>query len=98
MLGVDLINSVNRCDPDAVGVESDQSRILLQQIHVERIPLQEVQYRYAGQDQRLWICGNEKAVYAPNAPWNRSRLALLIGGLALGAALAIAILVYLLAF
>ncbi len=76
-------------------LENDQSRILLQQIHVERIPLHEVPYRYAGVERRLWICGNEKAVYAPDAPWNRSRLALLIASVLFGLIIFIAFFLYL---
>ena len=36
--------------------------------------MQEVNYTYAGVERKLWLCGNENEVYAPNAPWNRLRL------------------------
>lgn len=55
-------------------VDERQARILLQQLHVERIPLYEVHYKYAGVDRTLWICGKEQELYAPKAPWHRQRL------------------------
>jgi hypothetical protein len=51
-----------------------RTRILLQHLQIDRIPLYEVRYSYAGVDRHLWLCGNEQEVYAPRAPWNRSRL------------------------
>jgi hypothetical protein len=46
----------------------------LQHLQIDRIPLHEVRYTYAGVDRCLWVCGKENEIYAPNAPWNRSRL------------------------
>lgn len=73
-------------------IDEGQTRILLQHLQIDRIPLHEVRYSYAGVDRRLWLCGKEMEVYAPDAPWNRSRLygtiltvaligAVLLGGL-----------------
>lgn len=70
-------------------VDPSDYRIILQHLAVERIPLHAVRYRYAGKDLRLWICGNGQDVYAPKAPWNRSRFV----GLILGSVAALAALV-----
>jgi hypothetical protein len=78
----------------AHAVDEGQVHILLQLLHVERIPLAEVHYKYAGVDRQLWICGREQEVYAPNAPHNRTR----IFWTAAGAALAVAVLVGLVVF
>lgn len=67
-------------------IDEKHERILVQMLHIDRIALQEVKYTYAGVDRTLWICGKEKGVYAPNAPWNRSRLFFLITGSVLAAA------------
>jgi hypothetical protein len=55
-------------------------RIILQHLVVERIPMHVVQYRYAGKERTLWVCGNRTDVYAPKAPWNRNRLLGLVAG------------------
>jgi hypothetical protein len=55
-------------------VDEQQTRVILQLMHVERLPLHEVRYTYAGAERRLWICGNEQGIYAPNAPRNRRRV------------------------
>jgi hypothetical protein len=67
-------------------VDEDRVRILLQALRIQRIALHEVTYKYAGVERRLWICGDEQALYAPKAPWNRSRLLLLVTGLVVGVA------------
>jgi hypothetical protein len=61
-------------------VDERQTRIILQLLHVERLPLSEVRYKYAGVERQLWICGQEQDIYAPDAPWNRQRLGWLIAG------------------
>lgn len=63
-------------------IEERQTRVLLQELHVERVGIHEVRYKYAGQVYRLWICGNEQRVHAPSAPWLRKKLAILLGGAA----------------
>jgi hypothetical protein len=78
-------------------VDQQDDRILLQTLHVERIPLQEMRYKYAGVERHLWICGAEQAVYAPNAPWNRGRLLALIAGCAGAVVLIVGLVVFLLA-
>jgi hypothetical protein len=55
-------------------VDEQQTRVILQLLHVERLPLYEVRYTYAGVERRLWICGNEQGIHAPNAPRNRQRV------------------------
>ncbi|MFO0928220.1 MAG: hypothetical protein U0736_14475 [Gemmataceae bacterium] len=62
-------------------INADQERILVQLLHIERLPLHEVRYRYAGVERQLWICGTEQALHAPKAPWNRTRLYQLLGGI-----------------
>jgi hypothetical protein len=76
-------------------VEQGHERILQQYLHVERIPLQEVRYKYAGVERQLWICGSRDDVYAPKAPWNRGRLFSLLAGVALAVAATIVLIVYL---
>lgn len=78
-------------------VDARQDKILMQLLHVERIPLQEMHYKYAGVERLLWICGAEQAVYAPNAPWNRGRLFALIGGAAVAVAAVVGFVVWLVA-
>lgn len=77
-------------------IDEKQDRILLQLLHVERIPLQEVRYKYAGVERQLWICGAEQALHAPNAPWNRQRVIALISGLVVAVLAAIGLIVLLL--
>jgi hypothetical protein len=77
-------------------VEEDRTRILLQVLEIQRIPLHEVRYKYAGVERRLWICGSEQALYAPKAPWHRQRLFLLIAGVVAAVALLAGLLVFLL--
>jgi hypothetical protein len=60
-------------------IKESNARLLQQELRIERVPLFEVPYRYAGDQRRLWICGNEQEIYAPEAPWHRRRLMLLIG-------------------
>ena len=77
-------------------IDEKQDRILLQMLHIERIPLQEVKYTYAGVERQLWICGSEQALHAPKAPWNRGRLFGLIAGAAVAVAAVIGLVVFLL--
>jgi hypothetical protein len=65
-------------------VDQRQSRLLFQHLHIEQVPVHEVRYMYAGVDRRLWICGHEKQVHAPDAPWRRGRLFLILGSIAGG--------------
>jgi hypothetical protein len=76
--------------------DENQIRVILQALHVERIPLQEVCYKYAGVERRLWICGTEQDLYAPKAPWPRGRLAALVFGIILAVLAVAAVLVWLL--
>jgi hypothetical protein len=75
-------------------VDEARARILLQLLHVERIPLYEVSYTYAGADRTLWICGREQALHAPGAPWHRRRLFAVIAGAAAVTVAVVAALVY----
>jgi hypothetical protein len=77
-------------------VNTDQTRILAQHLRVERIPITEIHYSYAGVEHKLWVCGKEHQVHAPNAPWHRSRFMGLLIGVALGVAAVIALVVFLL--
>ena len=61
-------------------IDAEEERILMQALRVERIPLHEVRYQYAGVDRQLWICGSGEELYAPNAPWNRGRVIALVAG------------------
>jgi hypothetical protein len=54
-------------------VDEREARVLFQDLAIERVPVNEVQYMYAGVDRRLWIYGDGH-VYAPGAPWRRDRL------------------------
>jgi hypothetical protein len=76
-------------------IDEKQDRILLQMLHIERIPLQEVTYKYAGVQRQLWICGAEQALHAPKAPWNRQRLFALIGAIVVGIVALIGLIVFL---
>ncbi|HXG12158.1 MAG TPA: hypothetical protein VNK04_20555 [Gemmataceae bacterium] len=78
-------------------VDEAQSRILLQQLRVERVGIQEVRYRYAGVERQLWICGNEQYVHAPGVPWQWKRLAAILAGAA-AAVIAVIVVVLLLLF
>jgi hypothetical protein len=75
-------------------VDEDRARLLLQALRIDRIPLYEVKYKYAGVDRQLWICGTEKDVYAPHAPWHRQRFFWLIAGVVLAVALVVGLLLY----
>jgi hypothetical protein len=77
-------------------VEEDRTRILLQMLEIQRIPLYEVRYKYAGVERQLWICGSEQELYAPKAPWHRQRLLLLIAGIVAAVALLVGLIVFLL--
>jgi hypothetical protein len=54
-------------------VDQRQARVLFQDMAIERVPVHEVHYMYAGIDRRLWIYGDGH-VHAPGAPWRRGRL------------------------
>jgi len=60
-------------------VHSDRSRVILQSLRIDRIPLNQMVYKYAGTERSLWICGQEQEIYAPQAPWNRTLFTVLIG-------------------
>lgn len=59
---------------DSRNVGTQDYRMILQHLRVDRIAIHEIRYRYAGEEKRLWICGEDRAVYAPAAPWNRTRM------------------------
>jgi len=73
------------------GVDERETRILLQKLRIERVPVAEVRYSYAGAAKTLWICGEERKVHAPDAPWRSGRLWGVLGGVALGVLVLIAI-------
>jgi hypothetical protein len=77
-------------------VDEQDTRIILQVVHVERLPLYEVRYKYAGVERQLWICGNEQDIHAPNAPRNRQRMFWVIAGIVLAIAALIGLVVFLL--
>jgi hypothetical protein len=74
-------------------IKTSESRLLFQELHVERVNIQEVVYRYRQSDiKRLWIYGEDQCIYAPGVPrpWNKFFL-IVAGVLALfGAGLLIA--------
>jgi hypothetical protein len=92
----DVDACVNTLLSESHAVDARQQRVLLQELHVKRIPQLEVEYMYAGIDRRLWICGHEQRVHAPGAPWHRGRYWLLVGCAVVAAAAAIAGLAYML--
>jgi hypothetical protein len=57
------------------------TRLLFQDLVVERIAVHEVVYTYAGVERRLWIYADGQ-VHAPDAPWRRDRLFYILGGIA----------------
>jgi hypothetical protein len=57
------------------------TRLLFQDLAVERIPVHEVAYTYAGVERRLWIYADGE-VHAPGAPWRRDRMWTIVGGIA----------------
>jgi hypothetical protein len=75
-------------------VDAREARVLFQDMAIERVPVHEVQYMYAGVDRRLWIYGGGH-VHAPGAPWRRDRMLAIVA--AVGAAL-IAVLAAILLF
>jgi hypothetical protein len=75
----DVDQKANELLAESHTIDRDTAQILLQWLRIDRIPLHEVDYKYAGTERKLWICGNERDIYAPKAPWNRTRMALLIG-------------------
>jgi hypothetical protein len=58
-----------------------QTRLLFQDLNIQRVPVHEVDYHYAGVPRRLWIYGNGQ-VYAPGAPWRRDRLWAILAAIA----------------
>jgi hypothetical protein len=103
-------NQVDRFDPVSADVDRkasellarshdvhpDQARVILQSLRIDRIPLNEMDYKYAGVDRKLWICGQEHQIYAPQAPWNRTLFTFLTGAAVLAAVGLIVGVVYLL--
>jgi hypothetical protein len=69
---------------ESQAVDERQAHLLFQDMVIERVPVHEVQYMYAGVDRRLWIYGDGH-IHAPGAPWRRGRLVAIIA--AAGAAL-----------
>jgi hypothetical protein len=57
----------------AQSVDSRQAKVLFQDMAIDRVPVHEVQYMYAGVDRRLWVYGDGQ-VHAPGAPWRRDRM------------------------
>jgi hypothetical protein len=57
------------------------TQMLFQDLAVQRIPVHEVAYMYAGVDRRLWVYGDGQ-VHAPGAPWRKGRMWAIIGGVA----------------
>jgi hypothetical protein len=80
---------------DSHRVNPDQIRILAQHLRVERIPVTDIKYTYAGVDHKLWICGKEQLVHAPNAPWQRNRFMWMMIGIGAGVAAVIGLIVFL---
>jgi hypothetical protein len=78
---------------ESQSVDDRRSRVLFQDLGVERVPVHEVCYMYAGVDRRLWIYGDGH-IHAPNAPWRRDRLVWVVAAVVGGLALAIAAIVY----
>jgi hypothetical protein len=76
-------------------VDERQTRIIQQRLHVERLPLYEVKYKYAGVERQLWICGNEHDLYAPNAPRNRQRVFWVSAGIVSAIAAVIGLVIFL---
>jgi len=83
----ELLGIAHRLDPR-------ERQILREHLSIERIPVYEVKYMYAGGDQQLWICGNEREIYAPKSPWNRERFALLVAGCVIAMTAVIGLLVW----
>jgi hypothetical protein len=71
----------------AHSINEGTTKILFEALHVERVGIHEVHYRYAGAGHRLWVYGNERRIHAPKLPWQWQRLLWIIlsavGGLAL---------------
>jgi hypothetical protein len=88
----EVVEKANALLANSHAVDEERARILLQLLHVERIPLHEVSYKYAGVERKLWICGKEQGIHAPHAPWNRKRLGWLIAGIVV-AVVAVAVLI-----
>jgi hypothetical protein len=65
---------------ESQAVNEDEARVLLQRLHVEKVPVHEVRYTYAGKEHRLWVCGKERAVHAAGAPWRSGQMILVVGG------------------
>jgi hypothetical protein len=59
-------------------------RVLFQHLEVEEVPMCEVVYEYRrSPERRLWIYGQQRFVYAPEAPRPWGKIALVCGGLLL---------------
>jgi hypothetical protein len=92
----EVVRKANALLEKSHDTDESQIRVILQALHVERIPLQEVCYTYAGVERRLWICGTEQELYAPKAPWQRGRLAALVLGAVLVVLAVVAVFTWLL--
>jgi hypothetical protein len=91
----DVDAKVNELLAQSHAVDTGEARILLQALRVERIPLVEVAYKYAGVERKLWICGQQQEVYAPKSPWRRQRLLMVaLAGAVVVAAIGFAIASY----
>jgi hypothetical protein len=80
-------------------VNQAETIVLQQHLHIERVPINEVVYRYPDEKspaQRLWIYGAEQTIHAPGAPTEWGRVLLVLGGVLLGLAAGIAALLLLL--
>jgi hypothetical protein len=75
-------------------VDERQTRVLFQNLTVDRVPVHEVHYTYAGVPRRLWIYGDGH-VHAPGAPWRRDRLLAILAAIA-GAMIVVALAFFLL--
>lgn len=79
----------------AKAVDESATRVLFQQLHIERVPVHEVSYRYAGESKKLWVYGTDQLVHAPGAPWLWKRAFGIVAGVVAGIAAVIVIAVLL---
>ncbi len=70
----DVDRRVGKLLEKAQAVEESCLHVLFQALHVERVPIHEVRYHYAGKGRRLWVYGTDFRVHAPDAPWRSQRL------------------------
>jgi hypothetical protein len=63
-------------------LNADESRLLFQELHVERVSIQEVVYRYRNSDlKRLWIYGEDQRIHAPGVPRPWGKWILIVVGI-----------------